>query len=218
MLKKITFLVLSIPLILLVLHTIMRLVRHFYKFPIPHFLTNLIDNPLRHKIQPPDETAIRHGILPGMTVLEVGPGNGTYTLAAARQVGERGKIITIDIEPRIIDRLRRRIQTEGITIIEARIADVYDLPFEEQSFDLIFMIAVISEIPDTHRALREFHRVLKHSGRLVFSEILFDPDYSRASVLTRKVTPTGFKLKDIIGNFFYYTLIFEVDTTKESYG
>jgi len=45
----------------------------FYKFPMPEFLAGLIDNPIRRKIQPPDATAVRHGIEPGMTVLEVGP-------------------------------------------------------------------------------------------------------------------------------------------------
>ena len=63
------------PLLLVViLHTIVRIVRYFYKFPMPPFLANLIDNPFRRRIQPPSEMPIRHGIEPGMTVLEVGPG------------------------------------------------------------------------------------------------------------------------------------------------
>ena len=58
-------------------HTLVRLVRRYYKFPIPHFLANVIDNPVRRRLQPPETTAIRHGIKPGMTVLEIGPGNGS---------------------------------------------------------------------------------------------------------------------------------------------
>ena len=42
----------------------MRLIRHFYKFPMPEFLANLIDNPLRRRIQPPGEMPVRHGIHP----------------------------------------------------------------------------------------------------------------------------------------------------------
>ena len=82
-LTRIIFTLLSIPAIFIVLHTLVRIVRAFYKFPMPQWMANLIDNPLRRKIQPPEETAIRHGIMPGMRVLEVGPGNGTYTLASA---------------------------------------------------------------------------------------------------------------------------------------
>ena len=172
-------------------------------------MANAIDNPLRRKIQPPDETALRHGIEPGMRVLEVGPGNGTYTLGAARQIGPEGELVTIDIEPKMIERVKQRLTAEGISNIEARVANVYDLPFDEQSFDLIYMIAVINEIPDIPQALAEFHRVLKPTGTLVFSELLMDPDYPLAGILTQKVQAANFHLKDQIGNFFYYTLIFE---------
>ena len=86
MVRKFLKIVFSIPLTLLILHKVIRSVRYFHKFPIPQWMANVIDNPLRRKIQPPDETAIRHDIEPGMQALEVGPGNGTYTLAAARQI------------------------------------------------------------------------------------------------------------------------------------
>ncbi len=92
---------------------VLRLVRRIYKFPIPHFLTNLIDNPIRRRIQPPESTPIRHGIYAGMRVLEVGPGNGTYTLATGLAVGEAGRVAAIDIEPRIIERLWQRVELEG---------------------------------------------------------------------------------------------------------
>lgn len=209
MLKRFLTSLLALPLILVTLHTLIRVVRHFYKFPMPQWMANLIDNPFRRKIQPPDETAIRHGIQSGMQVLEVGPGNGTYTLAAARRIGPNGKLVTIDIEPKMIERVNQKIAAEGLTNIEARIASVYDLPFDTESFDLIYMIAVINEIPDIPRALSEFHRVLKPAGKLVFSELFVDPDYPLAGTLIRKSRTAHFLLKDKIGNFFYYTLIFE---------
>ena len=159
--RSVFYICLGIPLLLVFLHTLIRIVRHIYKFPMPEFAANIIDNPFRRKIQPPDQTAIRHGIQPGMTVLDVGPGNGTYTLAAARRVGPQGKVIAIDIEPRMIARVERKIEAEGVTNIEARVADAYDLPFDDQSFDLIYMITVSGEIPDLPNALQEFHRGIK---------------------------------------------------------
>jgi len=207
--KRFLKILLATPLVLLTLHTMIRIVRHFHKFPMPEWMANVIDNPFRRKLQPPDETALRHGIQPGMRVLEVGPGNGTYTLGTACQIGPEGKLVTIDIEPKMIERVNQRISAKGITNIEARVANVYDLPFDDQSFDLIYMITVINEIPDIPKALAEFHRVLKTSGTLVFSELFLDPDYPRAVTLTRKVQVAGFQLKKRIGNFFYYTLIFE---------
>jgi len=208
-LRILIFVVLGFPVLVIVLHTIVRIVRHFHKFPMPQFMANAIDNPIRRKIQPPDATPARHGIEPGMTVLEVGPGNGTYTVATARRVGDKGKVVTIDIEPKMIERVRRRAHAEGIDNIEAKVADVYDLPFEDGSFDAIYMIAVIGEIPEPDRAMRESYRVLSPSGTLAFSEFLWDPDYPRAGTLIRKAASAGFRLKKKAGNVFYYTLIFE---------
>lgn len=209
MLRRLLSVCLAIPIVFIVLHTIVRIVRHFHKFPIPEFMVALIDNPLRRKLQPPYETAVRQGLEPGMMVLEVGPGSGTYTIGAARRVGDQGKIVTVDIEAKMIERVRRKAQEEGVTNIEARVVDVYELPFDDKGFDAVYMIAVIGEIPDLDRAMGEFHRVLKPDGKLAFSELLMDPDYPLASTLMRKATVAGFQLREEIGNFFYYTLIFE---------
>lgn len=203
------YIILGIFTTFLILHTIVRIVRSFYKFPIPQFLVQFIDNPIRRHFQPPLETAIRHGVKPGMRVLEVGPGTGTYTFGSADLLGKDGKLITVDIEPKIIERLKERIMAEGIKNVEARVADVYELPLDDSSFDLIYMIAVINEIPDITRALREFHRVLKPNGRLVFSELFSDPDYPLAGKLVQKVQAQKFSLVKKVGNFFYYTLFFE---------
>ena len=187
-----------------------RLIRHFHKFPIPQFMANVIDNPLRRRlVHPPDEMPLRHDIRPGMKVLEVGPGNGRYTVATARRVGETGQVVTIDIEPQMIARVERRIAAEGVRNVDARVADVYALPFAAGTFDAAYMITVIGEIPKPVRAMREIHRQLKSGGTLAFSEALPDPDYPLATTLIRYATAAGFRLKRRQGNFFSYTLVFE---------
>ena len=213
MLRKLIYILLGLPLIVLLLHTTLRVIRYFYKFPMPQFLANLIDNPLRRKIQPPRDMPLRHGIAPGMTVLEVGPGNGRYTVETARRVGNTGKVVAVDIEPKMIERVTQRARAEGVTQIEAKVADVYDLPFEDGTFDAVYLITVISEIPEPARALREFHRVLSAAGTLAFSEMLTDPDYPLARTLIRLATTAHFRLKTKIGNFFAYTLVFEKQAT-----
>ena len=146
-----------------------------------------------------------------MTVLEIGPGTGTYTVASARRVGEKGKVVAIDIEPKMVDRVRRKAEKEGLTNIEVHVANAHCIPFEDEKFDLIYMITVMGEIPSPERALREFNRVLSPAGTVAFSELFPDPDYPRASTLIRLATGAGFKMKKKIGNIFYYTLIFEKD-------
>jgi ubiquinone/menaquinone biosynthesis C-methylase UbiE len=194
---------------LLWLLVIVRGIRRIYKFPIPQFLTPFIDNPLRHKLQPHDKVADDLGLKPGMRVLEVGPGVGGYTIAAARRVGPTGKIISIDIEPKIIERLQARLQAEDVTNVEARVADVFALPFEDGSFDAIYMVTVIGEIPMPERAMKEFHRVLKPGGILGFSELFLDPDYPLPRTIRRWAESAGFKVREMVSGFLTYTLSFE---------
>jgi ubiquinone/menaquinone biosynthesis C-methylase UbiE len=99
--------------------------------------------------------------------------------------------------------------TSGVGNIEARVADVYDLPFDDESFDAIYMIAVIGEIPEPDRAMKEFYRVLSPMGTLAFSELLVDPDYPLPRTLIRMANLAGFRPREKLGNFFHYTLVFE---------
>ena len=209
MLKTICLALVGLIFLALSLHTVIRIIRYFWKFPMPEFAANIIDNPVRRLIQPPEKMPIRHGVKPDMKVLEVGPGNGTYTVATARAVGDGGQVVSIDIEPKMIKRVIKRIQEEGINNIDAQVADVFDLPFEEGTFDLIYMIAVIGEIPTPERALSEFYRVIKPTGNLAFSELLMDPDYPLATNLVQLAESVGFQLKNNLGGFVSYTVEFE---------
>jgi len=188
---------------------VVRIIRQLYKFPIPEFMAPVIDNPLRRRIQPPDGLAARHGLEPGMQVLEVGPGSGAYTMAAARRVGDSGRVTAIDIEPKMIARITARAQAENAHNVEAQLADVYALPFDTGSFDAIFMVTVIGEIPEPGRAMRELYRVLAPSGTLAFSELLLDPDYPLPRTLVNLAQAAGFRLKQKSGNILAYTVVFE---------
>jgi ubiquinone/menaquinone biosynthesis C-methylase UbiE len=107
---------------------------------------------------------------------------------------------------------------ESVSNIETRVADVFDLPFEDGYFDLVYMIAVIGEIPEPERALGEFHRVLKPGGKLAFSEILLDPDYPRIGNLISLTQSAGFQLEGKVGNFFNYTIRFRKGSAEPSKG
>jgi ubiquinone/menaquinone biosynthesis C-methylase UbiE len=209
MMAAISRLLLTALLSVVALSLVVRIVRYFHKFPMPAMLASLIDNPLRRRIQPPSDMPARHSISRGMTVLEVGPGNGRYTVETARAVGEGGKVVAVDIQPSMIDRVLDRVRREGITNVEARTADVHDLPFADREFDAIYLLAVFNEIPSPEKTLAEFHRVLKPSGTLALSEILTDPDYSLARTLIKKVERSSFQLKRKLGGFFAYTLVFQ---------
>jgi len=209
LLRKLFRVLLTVPLVVLGWLALVRVVRYFVKFPMPQFMAPLIDNPFRHRFQPPEEIAWRHGIEPGMRVLDVGPGNGRYTLSTARAVGGEGHLVAVDIEPKMIRRLQERLQQEGLAGVDGLIADVHALPFMGGAFDAVYLITVIGEISEPVGAIEEFHRVLSPVGTLAFSEFFPDPDYPSRRGLLRKAHQAGFIPSYRTGSWFAYTQVFE---------
>lgn len=141
---------------------IAKIVRKLHPFPIPAFLTRLIDNPIRRKfIQQPDKLAERLHLEPGMKVIEIGPGKGNYTKAIAKQILPGGVVYAVDIQEWVINELEDRIKEENIQNIIPKIDDAYNLSFGDKTIDRFFLNTCLPEIPDPIKALEEFHRVLR---------------------------------------------------------
>ena len=191
---------------------VVRIIRRFVHFPIPASIVRFIDNPFRRRIQSPAKVVDWIGIEDGMCILEVGPGPGTFTFEASKRVSENGKVFAIDIEPSVISKLNSRISRAGIANVMTEVASVYELPFSNRTFDRVFMIAVLAEIPDRKKALLEIKRVLKDGGLLAIGEILLDPDYPRRRTVTCWCKDAGFKIVDGYGGLLHYLLTFEKST------
>jgi ubiquinone/menaquinone biosynthesis C-methylase UbiE len=173
-------------------------------------MTRLIDNPIRRKlIQKPATVAERLKLEPGMTVVEIGPGKGSYTKAIAKEVLPNGIVYAIDIQESIIKRLKKRLEKENIDNVIPKIDDAYNLSFQEASIDRVIMIACLPEIPEPVRVLKEVRRVLKADGIVSLSEMLPDPDYPRRKTEIRWANEAGFELQDKFGNWFIYQLNFK---------
>lgn len=190
--------------------TVLRVVRRLYPMPIPAFFTQLIDNPIRRRfVQRPEVVADRVGLRPGMVVVEIGPGKGSYTLAMAERVAPGGRVYAIDIQETVVERLRGSAEREGVANLLPRVDDAYDLSFEDGSVDRVVAIACLPEIPEPVRALREFHRILKPDGLVCLSELLPDPDYPWRGTEKRWAEEAGFELHEEFGNWFVYQLNFK---------
>jgi SAM-dependent methyltransferase len=187
---------------------VVRIIRRFIAFPIPAFLARLIDNPIRRRVQSPVKVVDWMGVLEGMCVLEIGPGPGTFTIEAARRVGEIGKVFAVDIEPKEISRLEGRLQREKIVNVSTKVASAYELPFPDNTFDRVFMIAVLAEIPDKKKVLHQIKRVLKDDGLLAIGEFLSDPDYPRRKTVIRWCKGAGFQFTMGYGGLIHYLLTF----------
>jgi len=175
--------------------------------PCPAALAGLVDNPLRQRYMRP--VFDRIGIQPGECVLELGPGPGFFTVEAARRAGPEGRLIAVDIQPKMIALLEQRLQQAGVTNVETHVASAYELPAADASLDRAFLVTVLPEIPDPRRALAELHRTLKPGGVLSITEEFLDPDYPLAAETIRQVEAAGFRLAERHGNFWLYTLNFK---------
>lgn len=192
---------------------IIRIIRRYWHFPAPTIIAPFLASPVRRFLQPTKRVLQRSGIAKGMTVLEIGCGNGAYIPTAARMVGRKGTVHALDVQPEMLKLLEAELNKEenlDIANVILHHADAEKLPFEDEQFDVVFMVAVLSEIPDVPKALKEVKRVLKPDGRFAVTEFLPDPDYHLEHEIIRLGTKHGFVYETSDGNLMDYTVRFRV--------
>jgi len=192
--------------------TVAKIVRKLVHFPAPAFIGRLLDSGYRRRIQPPSQLIERSGVKKGMHVLDLGCGSGAFTPFIARTVGEKGKVYAFDIQADMLKQLKNKLsgpENKDIKNIKLIEGNAYELPFDDNSLDLVNMVTVLQEIPDRNRALQEVKRVLKPGGLFAVSELFPDPDYPWKSTTIKLGNAAGFVVDKVSGNFFNYTVRFK---------
>jgi SAM-dependent methyltransferase len=106
----------------------------------------------------------------GESVLDIGCGGGTDTLVAAMKVGDEGKVVGIDLTSEMLTQAKKNLGITFVRNVLFQEASAEDLPFEDESFDVVLSNGVFNLIPEKARALAEVFRVLKPLGRLMVAD------------------------------------------------
>ena len=115
------------------------------------------------------------GLSPGERVLDVGCGSGAVTRAIAARIAPGGTVVGADSSPALLSVAREHAEVAGLApLIEWRVADCRELPFDDESFDGVIAATVLAHVPGAERALAEMVRVTKRGGRVAIFD--FDGD------------------------------------------
>lgn len=118
-------------------------------------------------------------------VLDVAAGNGNASLAAARRFAE---VTSTDRVPSLLDEGRRRAEADQLPMT-FQVADAEDLPFPDQSFDVVLSTFGVMFAPDQERAARELIRVTRQGGRIGLANWAPDGFVGRMFDVVRQFAP-----------------------------
>ena len=106
-------------------------------------------------------------VRPGMSVADIGAGEGYYTVRLSPVVGPRGRVLAQDISAETRDRLALRVQREGLDNVAVRLGEPADPKLPAASFDRIFMVHMYHEVTDPYAFLWHLRTGLKPDGEVI---------------------------------------------------
>ena len=121
----------------------------------------------RDRLNEAGEVMGRAGIAPGMTVADIGAGEGYYTIRLAERVGPDGRVLAQDIVPAVRDKLAERVERERLDNVSVKLGAPADPGLPANSFDRVLLVHMYHEIAQPYEFLWRLRPALRAGGRVV---------------------------------------------------
>ena len=136
--------------------------------PVAHIVSARWSNEeARDRLNEAGEVMDKAGIRPGMTVADIGAGEGYYTIRLASRVGKQGRVLAEDIVAQVRDALAERVARERLDTVSVRLGAPADPKLPPASFDRVLMVHMYHEIEQPYEFLWRLRPSLKRDGLVV---------------------------------------------------
>jgi ubiquinone/menaquinone biosynthesis C-methylase UbiE len=122
---------------------------------------------LRRQWRKPEDTLKAVGLRAGMVFMDIGCGDGFFTIPATQLVGEKGMVYALDTDVAAVEKLKDKAAEKGLTNITARVGAAEETVFCMACADIVFYSRVLHDFKDPAKVLRNAKRMLKPDGMLV---------------------------------------------------
>src|ERR1051325_1809867 len=165
-----------------------------------------LGRPEREAEEQPDAALDLIGIAKGSTAADIGAGAGYITWRLAERVGPTGKVYANDIQPEMLDLLRRNMRERKLENVETVLGAIDDPKLPADAVDLVILVDVYHEFSKPQEMLRKIREAMKPDGRLVLLEYRAeDPKVPiraehkmTVAQVKAELEPEGFRLDKVI--------------------
>lgn len=174
----------------------------------PWWLAYTFDNPLRRIFHKPEKIFAPY-LREGMTAVDIGCGMGYFSIGMAGIVGETGKIISVDLQQKMLDILMKRARKAGVAgRIATFLCDGVNIGIDE-NVDFALMFWMAHETPDELSILKQVHSILKESGRLLLAEPKMHVTLREFKETLSLAQESGFKITGSPEIYFSHAAVLE---------
>ena len=175
-----------------------------------------LDREEREKEEQPEKALAALHLKPGMFVGDVGAGTGFYSLRIAQMVAPNGKVFANDIQPPMLERLRKNAEAHNINDIETVLGTESNPNLPADALDLVVMVDVYHELSRPQRMLDSIRDSLKSDGQLVLLEfrkedptVPIRPEHKMSvDEVKAEVTPEGYRFEKVVDTLPWQHIIF----------